>query len=64
MHLFFLNRMTVLSEVVFEDILFKFIVTIVLSISIAYIFNLSKYGKYLIGNINRIDYEKLHKNIS
>lgn len=64
MHLFFLNRMTVLSEVVFEDILFKFIVTIVLSVSIAYIFNLSKYGKYLIGNINRIDYEQLHKNIS
>src|SRR5699024_11119909 len=63
LHLFLLNRMTVLSEVVFEDILYKFIVTVILSIFIAYILNLSKYGKYLIGNVNRIDYDTLHKNL-
>lgn len=63
LHLMFLNRMTVLSGSIFEDILYKFIITIVLSICITYIINLSNFGKYLVGNIVKTQHESLYKNI-
>lgn len=59
LHLIYLNRMTVLSNSIFEDILYKFIVTLVLSICIAYIINLNRFWKYLVDNIVKIEYKSL-----
>ena len=63
LHLIFLNRMTILSDSIFEDILFKFILAIIFSVSLSYILNLSKYGKYLVGNVADTKHENLYKNI-
>lgn len=60
LHLIFLNRMTVLSNSIFEDILYKFIVTIVISICITYIINLNKFGKYLVGNVAKTEHKSLN----
>ncbi len=61
MHLIFLNKMTMFSEVVYLDILYKFIVAVSLSICVSYLFNLSKYGKYFIGNVNTLTHYELNK---
>lgn len=60
LHLIFLNRMTVLSNSIFEDILYKFIVISVLSICIAYIINLNRFWKYLFSNIVKLEYKSLN----
>lgn len=60
LHLIFLNRMTVLSDSIFEDILYKFIITIVVAICIMYIMNLSNFGKYLVGNIVKTEHKSLN----
>lgn len=59
-YLILLNRMTVLSNSIFEDILYKFIVTLVLSICIEYIINLNRFWKYLVGNIVKLEYKSLN----
>lgn len=61
MHLIFLNKMTMLSEIVYLDILYKFIVAVCLSVAVSYLFNLSKYGKYFVGNVNSLTHYELHK---
>src|SRR5699024_11802370 len=59
LHLVFLNKMTMLSNNVWEDILFKFIITITLSICVGYLVNITKYGKYLVGNIVNTKHESI-----
>lgn len=63
LHLVFLNKMTMLSNNVWEDILFKFIITITLSICVGYLLNITKYGKYLVGNIVNTKHESIYKNV-
>ncbi|MDM7864519.1 acyltransferase family protein [Staphylococcus borealis] len=60
LHLVFLNRMTVLSDSIFEDIVYKFIIALVASICIAYIVNLSRFGKYLVGNVVKLEHKSLN----
>ena len=52
--------MTILSDSIFEDILYKFIVTIVISVVITYIINLNKFGKYLVGNVVKTEHKTLN----
>ncbi|WP_425568398.1 acyltransferase family protein [Salinicoccus jeotgali] len=51
LHLAFMNRMGMLHEIVFYDILYKSILGITLSICFAYIINRFSLGKFIVGNV-------------
>lgn len=57
LHLIFLNNMGMMTENVFWDIVYKVILAICLSIFTAYLFNLNKYGKFVVGNVGKTEYQ-------
>lgn len=57
LHLIFINNMGMMTDIVFWDILYKTILAICLSIFTAYVFNLSKYGKFIVGSVGKTDYD-------
>ena len=43
------------------NILFTFTLTVTFSICIAYVMNLSKFGKYIVGGIGKMKYETYYQ---
>lgn len=60
-HYFIVHRLGKLHEEPELNILFTFTITVVFSICIAYLLNLSKYGKYIVGGIARVEYSSFYK---
>lgn len=62
LHFFFVHRLGRVHEHPVMNVIFTFTLSLVFSIIIAYLFNLSKYGKYLVGGIGNLSHEKFKKN--
>lgn len=60
-HYFIVHRLGKLHEDPIFNILFTYTLTIVFSICVSYIFNLSKYGKYIVGGIGNVKYDSFYK---
>ncbi|MBI5973641.1 acyltransferase family protein [Staphylococcus caledonicus] len=60
-HYFFVHRLGALHDHPLLNIIFTFTLTVTFSVCIAYIFNLSKYGKYVVGGIGKVKYETFYQ---
>lgn len=61
-HYFFVHDLGLLNgDNPFKNIVFNLIITLCLSICVAYLFNLFKFGKYIVGGIGKIKYEKVYE---
>nr|WP_263314600.1 acyltransferase family protein [Mammaliicoccus sp. Marseille-Q6498] len=60
-HYFIVHRLGQLHDHPLFNVLFTFTLTIVFSICIAYIFNLFKFGKYIVGGIGKVSYKSFHE---
>ena len=62
LHYFFVNQLGLLREdSAIRNIVFTFIITVTVSICLAYLINQFKWGKYIIGGIGHIKYEKVYE---
>lgn len=59
-HYFFVHRLGLLSDRPFHNILFNTILALIFAVSIGYLFNLFKIGKYLVGGIGKLKYENVY----
>lgn len=60
-HYFFVHRLGSLHEHPLFNILFTFTLTVTFSVCIGYLMNLSHYGKYIVGGIGKMKFEKYYK---
>lgn len=60
-HYFIVHQLGNLSNTPHLNVLYKLILTITISIGIAYIINLSSFGKYLIGNTYKVRHDDILK---
>ncbi|GAA6822754.1 acyltransferase family protein [Helicobacter pylori] len=62
LHYFFVNQLGMLREdSAIRNIAFTFIITLTVAICLAYLLNLFKFGKYIVGGIGHIKYEKVYE---
>ncbi|MUN94265.1 acyltransferase family protein [Staphylococcus borealis] len=60
-HYFFVHRLGALHDHPLLNILFTFTLTVTFSICIAYVMNLSKFGKFIVGGIGKMKYETYYQ---
>lgn len=60
-HYFIVHRLGKLHDHPAFNILFTFTLTVIFSICIAYVLNLTKFGKYIVGGIGRVNYDSFYK---
>lgn len=60
-HYFIVHRLGKLHDNPAFNILFTFTLTVTFSICITYLFNLTKFGKYIVGGIGNVKYESFYK---
>lgn len=56
-----MHRLGALHDHPLLNILFTFTLTVTFSICIAYVMNLSKFGKYIVGGIGKMKYETYYQ---
>ncbi|RIN34657.1 adhesion protein, partial [Staphylococcus succinus] len=61
-HYFFVHNLGLLrADSSLRNIAFNFIITITISICLAYLFNLFKFGKFIVGGIGHVKYETVYE---
>ena len=60
-HYFIVHRLGMLHHHPFLNVIFTFTLTVTFAICIAYVVNLWKYGKYIVGGIGRVKYDTFYK---
>ncbi|WP_426786679.1 acyltransferase family protein [Staphylococcus capitis] len=60
-HYFFVHDLGLLSHNPIKNVIFNTIVTLSLAITVGYVFNLFKFGKYIVGGIGKVNYTAVYK---
>ncbi len=61
-HYFFVHDLGLLrADSSLRNIAFTFILTVTISVCLAYVFNLFKFGKFMVGGIGHINYDKVYE---
>ncbi|CFO27999.1 intercellular adhesion protein C [Staphylococcus aureus] len=61
-HYFFVHDLGLLrADSSIRNIVFNFIITLVVSVCLAYLFNLFKFGKFIVGGIGNIKYDSVYE---